>query len=165
MPNREEIRQSFLMAQPMSETDFIHAIQELLNWRLTAKLREGPVLSNPATVKQFLCVHFLGMQHESFVVLFMDTCNQLVAAEELFQGTLCRMTVYPRELLKRALHWNAASVILAHNHPTGEAKPSDIDNWLTKQLKESLEHIEVKVLDHIIVAGTETMSFAEQGLL
>jgi DNA repair protein RadC len=149
----------------MTETDFIDAIHGLLSWRLSAKLREDRALGDPATVKQFMRAYFLGLEHESFVVLFMDARNHLIAAEELFRGTLTRVAVYPREVIKRALHWNACSVIFSHNHPGGEALPSDMDRLFTKQLKEALQHVEVNVLDHIIVADSQTASAAEQGWL
>jgi DNA repair protein RadC len=165
MIQREEALKSHRGSRLLSEADLIQAIQELLTWRLSTKLCGERVLGDPATVKLFLRNHFLGLEHESFVVLFLDSRNHLIEAEELFRGTLTRVMVYPREVIKRTLHWNACSVILSHNHPGGEAVPSDMDRWLTRRLKDALQHIEVNVLDHIIVAGSQTASAAEQGWL
>lgn len=99
------------------------------------------------------------------MVLFLDAQNRLNAAEELFSGTLTQTSVYPREVIKRAMHHNAASVILAHNHPSGVAQQSAADELLTQQLKQALALVDVRVLDHFIVAGNQTLSFAERGLL
>ena len=103
--------------------------------------------------------------HEIFVVVFLDSQNRLLAAEELFRGTLAQTSVYPREVVKTALAHNAAAVIFAHNHPSGVAEPSRADEALTQSLKQALSLVDVKVLDHFIVAGTSTLSFAERGLL
>jgi DNA repair protein RadC len=97
--------------------------------------------------------------------LFLDAQNRLIAAEELFRGTLTQTSVYPREILKRALHHNAAAVILAHNHPSGVTEPSRADELLTRALREALQQVDVRVLDHLIVAGHQSLSFAERGLL
>src|SRR6266705_2171893 len=106
-----------------------------------------------------------GRAHEVFVALFLDAQNRLLAAEELFRGTLTQTSVYPREIVKTALHHNAAGVIFAHNHPSGVAEPSRADELLTQTLKQALSLVEIKTLDHFIVAGTRTVSFAERGLL
>ncbi len=98
-------------------------------------------------------------------MLFLDTQNRLLASEEMFSGTLMQTSVYPREVVKRAMHHNAASVIFAHNHPSGIAQQSQADELITKQLKQALALVDVKVLDHFIVAGNNTMSFSERGLL
>jgi DNA repair protein RadC len=99
------------------------------------------------------------------MVLFLDAQNRVIATEELFSGTLTQTSVYPREVVKRALHHNAAAVIFAHNHPSGVAEPSRADELLTKALKEALALVDVKVLDHFVVAGNVAVSFAERGLL
>ncbi len=99
------------------------------------------------------------------MVLFLDAQNRVIASEEMFRGTLTQTSVYPREVVKRALAHNAAAVILAHNHPSGVAEPSRADEFLTRTLRESLALIDVRVLDHFIVAGNGVVSFAERGLL
>lgn len=99
------------------------------------------------------------------MVLFLDAQNRVLAQEELFSGTLTQTSVYPREVVKRALHHNAASVIFAHNHPSGVAQQSRADELLTTSLKQALALVDIRVLDHFIVAGNSTLSFAEQGLL
>ena len=106
------------------------------------------------------------MQHEVFVALWLDAQNRLIASEELFRGTLTQTSVYPREVVKRALANNAGGVILAHNHPSGLAEPSRADEVLTSSLKQALALVDVRLLDHFIVTGsTEPMSFAERGLI
>ena len=105
------------------------------------------------------------LTREVFFVLFLDAQNRVVTTEEMFSGTLTQTSVYPREVVKRALHHNAASVIFAHNHPSGIAQQSQADELITKQLKEALALVDVRVLDHFIVAGNTTLSFVERGLL
>ena len=105
------------------------------------------------------------LEHEVFAVLFLDTQHRLIEYSELFRGTIDSASVYPREVLKEALRLNAAAVIVSHNHPSGNPEPSAADKSLTKRLREALAMVDVRVLDHIIVGGTETTSFAEQGLL
>ena len=100
-----------------------------------------------------------------FLVMFLDAQNRLNATEEMFSGTLTQTSVYPREVVKRAMHHNAASVIFAHNHPSGVAEQSAADEMLTRQLKDALALVDVRVLDHFIIAGNQTLSFAERGLL
>jgi DNA repair protein RadC len=106
-----------------------------------------------------------GRQQEVFLVLFLDTQHRVIAPEELFHGTLGQTSVYPREVVKRALAHNAAAVILAHNHPSGVAEPSQSDRLLTDALKQALAMVDVRMLDHFVVAGATTLSFAEKGLL
>ena len=105
------------------------------------------------------------LPHEVFVALFLDAQNRVIGIEELFRGTLTQTSVYPREVVKRALHHNAAALIFAHNHPSGVAEPSRADEALTQALKQALALIDVRVLDHFIVAGSGVLSFAERGLL
>ena len=116
-------------------------------------------------VRDYLRLTFGGAEEERFVVLFLDSQNRLIAVEEISRGTLCQTSVYPREVVKRALHWNAAATIFAHNHPSGVAEPSRADEMLTVALKQSLALVDVKVLDHFIVGGSTVMSFAERGLI
>ncbi|WP_140636931.1 JAB domain-containing protein [Methylibium rhizosphaerae] len=123
------------------------------------------LLDNPALVKQYLAVLFAGAERELFAVLFLDAQLCVIAAETLFAGTLTQTSVYPREVVRRALHHNAASVVLAHNHPSGCAEPSRADELLTSTLKSALALIDVRITDHLVVAGSAAVSFAERGLL
>lgn len=123
------------------------------------------VLSSPAVVTQLLQLRFAGQSFESFIVLFLDSQNRLIAAEELFRGTLAQTSVYPREVVKRALHHNAGAVILSHCHPSGVCEPSSSDELLTSALKAALSVVDVRVLDHIVIAGGAHLSFAERGLI
>jgi DNA repair protein RadC len=129
-------------------------------------LTQGPVLNSPTTVREFLRLRIEGLEHEEFHVLWLDTCNRLISAEKLFTGTLAQASVHPREVVKRALSYNAAGCILAHNHPSGSIEPSRFDEILTATLKQALALVDVKVMDHFIVApGAHPVSFAERGLL
>jgi DNA repair protein RadC len=116
-------------------------------------------------VRDFLRLTLLGRDHEVFLAVMLDAQNRVIACEELFRGTLTQTSVYPREVVKCALAHNAAAVILAHNHPSGMAEPSHADEVLTHSLKQSLSLVDIKVLDHFIVAGNSALSFAERGLL
>jgi DNA repair protein RadC len=139
--------------------------RELVSRWISEELIESSVLASPGAVKDFLRLKLRDQSFESFACLFLDAQNRLVAFEELFRGTLTQTSVYPREVVKAALRHNAASVILTHNHPSGVAEPSLQDQALTRTLAEALSLIDVKVLDHIIVAGSSTLSFAERGLI
>ena len=141
------------------------AARELVSRWLNEELRRDCLLSSPASVRDYLRLHFAGQEYESFVVLFLDAQNRLIVAEELFRGTLTQTSVYPREIVKGALRHNAAAVIFAHNHPSGLPEPSRADEMLTVSLKQALSLIDVKVLDHFIVTNSATLSFAERGLL
>lgn len=143
----------------------LQAIFEMCRRALTEQMRERDVLSSPQQVRDYLCLKLGGLKHEVFVVLFLDAQNRVLAQEEMFSGTLTQTSVYPREVLKRALHHNAASVIFAHNHPSGVAEPSRADEVLTATLKQALALVDIRVLDHFIVAANNTLSFAERGLL
>jgi len=132
---------------------------------LVEDMRKGVALTSPEAVRDYLRSLIADLPHETFVVLFLDSQHRLIAAEEMFRGTLAQTSVYPREVVKAALAHNAAAVIFAHNHPSGLAEPSRADELLTRNLKDALELIEVKVLDHFIVAGHQAISFAERGLL
>lgn len=143
----------------------LQAIFEMSRRALSEQLQQNDVLSSPQAVRDYLVLKLGSLTKEVFLVLFLDTQNRLVATEEMFSGSLKSTSVYPREVLKRALHHNAASVIFAHNHPTGIAQQSTADELLTKQLKQALDLVDVRVLDHFIVAGNNTLSFSEKGLL
>lgn len=139
--------------------------RELVMRYLGEEMKARCVLTAPGAVRDFLRIHFAGQEHETFVVLFLDAQNRLIATEELFRGTLTQTSVYPREVVKAALKANAGAVIFSHNHPSGVAEPSRADELLTQNLKQALGLVDVKVLDHFVVAGAATISFAERGLL
>lgn len=139
--------------------------RELVRRWLDEELRRDCVLSAPAAVRDCLRIHFSGREYESFVALFLDAQHRLIAVDELFRGTLSQTSVYPREVVKASLHHNAAAVIFAHNHPSGVAEPSKADEHLTTALKQALALVDVRVLDHFIIAGASILSFAEKGLL
>ena len=144
----------------------LHASVELARRAIVNPMKERNALSSPQAVRDWLRLSLGGLQHEVFVALWLDSQNRLIATEELFHGTLTQTSVYPREVVKRALACNAGSVILAHNHPSGLAEPSAADQMLTSTLKQTLALIDVKVLDHfIITSGAEPLSFAERGLI
>ena len=143
----------------------LQAIFEMSRRALAEEMKQKDVLSSPKKVRDYLSLKLGNEPREIFMVLFLDTQNRVQAQESLFEGTLTQASVYPREIVKRALHHNAASVIFAHNHPSGIVEPSHADEALTKSLKSALDLVDVRVLDHFIVVGNETMSFAEQGLL
>ena len=141
------------------------AVMEIARRALREKLDRGSMLSSPQTVRDYLRLKLQERPHEVFVAVFLDAQNRVLAVEELFRGTLTQTSVYPREVVKRALTLNAGAVIFAHNHPSGVAEPSRSDELLTASLKQALALVDVRVLDHLIVAGTSTVSFAERGLL
>ncbi len=141
------------------------AVMELARRGLTAGLREEPVFTTPQRVKDYLQMRLGALPHEVFAVLFLDAQQRLIACEEMFRGTLTQTSVYPREVVKRALELNTASVILSHNHPSGVLEPSRADELLTQTLKSSLQLVDVRVLDHVVVGRTGALSFAERGLM
>jgi len=143
----------------------LQAIFEMSRRALAEEMQVRDVLSSPRQVRDYLCLKLGALPREVFVVLFLDAQNRVLAQEELFTGTLTQTSVYPREVVKRVLHHNAASVIFAHNHPSGIAQQSRADELLTTALKQALALVDVRVLDHFVVAGNHTLSFAERGLL
>jgi DNA repair protein RadC len=143
----------------------LQAVVEMARRTLSEQIGERDALSSPRAVREFLQLSLGGRPHEVFAMLFLDAQNRLLGSEELFRGTLTQTSVYPREVVKTALRYNAAAVIFAHNHPSGVAEPSRADELLTQTLKQALSLVEIKTLDHFIVAGTRTVSFAERGLL
>lgn len=126
---------------------------------------KGVKLNSPTRVREFLWLKLAGYDHEVFGAIFLDTQHRVIEFSELFHGTLDSASVYPREVVKAALHHNAGAVIFTHNHPSGEPDPSDADRRITQRLKEALGLIEVRVLDHIVVGGSDSVSFAERGYL
>ncbi|MES2547684.1 MAG: DNA repair protein RadC [Pseudomonadota bacterium] len=143
----------------------LQAIFEMSRRALGEQLQQQDVFNSPQQVHDYLCLKLGSLTREVFLVLFLDAQNRLQASEEMFSGSLMQTSVYPREVVKRAIHHNSAAVIFAHNHPSGVAQQSQADEQITKHLKQALSLIDVKVLDHFIVAGNNTMSFSERGLL
>ncbi len=132
---------------------------------LSRRICTTNALTTPCAVRDYLRLLLAGREHEVFVVVLLNAQNRVLSCQELFRGTLTQTSVYPREVVKVALAANAGAVIFAHNHPSGVSEPSRADEMLTQQLKSALALVDVKVLDHFIVAGGECMSFAERGLL
>jgi DNA repair protein RadC len=143
----------------------IAAVIELARRALTQQLAVQPVFERPADVKDYLKLQLGGRGFEVFAVMFLDAQQRLIKLEEMFRGTLTQTSVYPREIVKRALELHAAAVVLAHNHPSGAAEPSRADEYLTQTLKSALALVDVRVLDHMVVGHGELVSFAERGLL
>ncbi|PQO94719.1 hypothetical protein C5614_19240 [Massilia phosphatilytica] len=141
----------------------LQAVMELARRAIAEQLQAGEAFGSPELVKRYLRIKLGGQRHESFVVLFLDVKNRLIADRELFRGTLTQTSVYPREVVIEALDYNAASVILAHNHPSGLPEPSEADLRLTGALVKALSLVDIRVLDHFIVAGPLVHSFAEHG--
>jgi DNA repair protein RadC len=150
--------------QPKVRTK-LQVAKELVRRSLLETLRHRDALSSPASVRDYLRMTLTGRDYEVFMVLFLDAQNRVIESEEMFRGTLTQTSVYPREVVKRSLFNNAAALIFAHNHPSGVAEPSHADEVLTQSLKQALALVDIKVLDHFIVAGSGLMSFAEKGLL
>ncbi len=143
----------------------LQAIFEMSRRALNEQMQVKDILNSPKQVRDYLCLKLGNLTREVFLVLFLDAQNRVITTEEMFSGTLTQTSVYPREVVKRSLYHNAASVIFAHNHPSGVAQQSQADELITKQLKEALALVDVRVLDHFIVAGNTTLSFVERGLL
>ena len=139
--------------------------RELLLRDLHEQMRSTPIMSSPQALRDWLRLHCAGLEHEVFLVLYLDAHHRLIEAEELFRGTLTQTSVYPRELVKGALARNAAALAVAHNHPSGETEPSRADELLTQNLKSALSMVDVRVIDHFVVAGDQILSFAERGLV
>jgi len=132
---------------------------------LHEKLDKGPALQSPKDVTEYLATHFLNREYETFVVIFLDNQHCVISIEEMFRGTINGASVYPREVAYAVLKHKAAACIFAHNHPSGVAEPSMADKAITKRLKDALSTIDIRVLDHFVVAGSKIVSFAERGLL
>lgn len=143
----------------------LQAVMEMARRTLAEDMRAGDALTSPAAVRDYLRLILHGKPYEVFCCVFLDAQNRVIAVEELFRGTLTQTSVYPREIVKRTLALNAAAVILAHNHPSGVAEPSQADRQLTRKLAEALALVDVRVLDHFIVAGASSLSFMEAGQL
>jgi DNA repair protein RadC len=149
----------------LSKASVVKAAVELARRVAREELRRRDVLTSPEAVRDYLRLSLSALPHEAFVGLFLDSQHRLLAADELFRGTLAQTSVYPREVVKAALGHNAAAVIFAHNHPSGVAEPSRADELLTQALKQALALVDIRTLDHFVVAGAQVVSFAERGLL
>jgi DNA repair protein RadC len=143
----------------------LQAVLEMARRHLSASLQTGNALTSPGLVRQYLSARLRHQQREVFAVLLLDNQHRLITYTELFQGTIDSANVYPREVVKEALARNAAAVILAHNHPSGVAEPSQADQRITTRIQAALELVDIRVLDHMVVGDTEVVSFAERGLL
>ena len=143
----------------------LQAVLELARRHYQELMQSGPALLNPQATRDFLHMRLRDLQHEVFCCLYLDNRHRVIAFEELFRGTLDGASVHPREVVKRALAHNAAALILAHNHPSGVAEPSQADELITRRLKEALALVEIRVLDHLVVGDQRCESFAERGLL
>jgi DNA repair protein RadC len=149
---------------PAKRAQFAAAV-ELARRSLQEQLGESSALTSPGAVRDYLRLALGRRGEEVFVCIWLDAQHRVIKTEESFKGTLTQTSVYPREVVKAALGHNAAAVIFAHNHPSGVAQPSQADELLTRTLKDALALVEVKVLDHFVVAGNQALSFAERGLL
>jgi len=149
---------------PAKRAQFAAAL-ELARRSIEGRLKATSALTSPGAVRDFLRMTLGRQPHEVFVCLWLDAQHRVIGCEESFRGTLTQTSVYPREIVKAGLKANAAAVIFAHNHPSGAAQPSRADELLTRNLKDALALVEIKVLDHFVVAGSQAISFAERGLL
>lgn len=145
----------------VSEAQIVEKARDILQ----SQVRDTDALTNPEAVAQYLVAQFAGLEHEVFSILLLDNRHRVLRYEELFRGTIESCSVHPREVVKASLYANAAAIIFSHNHPSGEPEPSRADIQLTKRLTEALGLIDIRVLDHIVVGGIETVSFAQRGLI
>ena len=141
------------------------AVMEIARRAIAQPLAEAPVFEVPSRLKEFVALQLGGLEREVFAVLFLDSRHRLIAFEHLFQGTLHQTAVHPREVVRRAIELNAGAVVLAHNHPSGLAEPSRADEFVTQTLKQALQLIDTRVIDHLVVGQGQVVSFAERGLL
>jgi DNA repair protein RadC len=146
-------------------THKLHIARELWLRRLSAKMRQGPLMNSPEVLRDWLKLYFADLQHEVFVVLYLNAQLALIEAVQHFSGTVDQTSVYPRELVKESLVRNASAVVLAHNHPSRLAEPSRADLRLTQTLRTALDLVSVRVVDHLVVGGDEIVSMAERGLI
>ena len=149
----------------MAKYEQLQAVLELSQRYMQERCQRDAVFNSPNAVYEYLTLQMRGLQQEVFMVLYLDSQNRLVKDEILFYGTINSASVYPREVLKAALKNNAAAIILAHNHPSGIAEPSQADKLITNKLQQALQLVDINVLDHIIVGGETCVSFAQRGLI
>jgi DNA repair protein RadC len=166
MPDPEQaerlfVRGEFDQLRPATATEIIAAARSAM----TRRVRRGVAMDSPSVVREFLAIKLGALEHELFAVLLLDTRHRLIDYVELFRGTVDGASVHPREVVKLALARNAAALVLAHPHPSGAAEPSHADELITQRLVAALALVDIRVLDHIIVAGGEVTSFAERGLI
>jgi DNA repair protein RadC len=147
--------------RPATSEEILSAARSVL----ARTVRRGVSLESPRAVRDYLSVTLGSRPHEMFGVIYLDSRHRLIEWQELFRGTLDGATVHPREVVKEALARNAAACILVHNHPSGVAEPSQADELITRRLKEALSLVEIRVLDHLVVGGSELISLAERGLI
>jgi DNA repair protein RadC len=166
-PLLEADLKTFCEGEGLGEAKFaqLQATTEMARRHLLEKLRRDDVMENPDHTRRYLQSRLRDYPHEVLACLFLDNRHRVIEFEELFQGTINGASVHPREVVKKALKHNAASVILAHNHPSGVAEPSEADRNITQQLIRALALVDVRVLDHLVVGDGETVSFAERGLM
>ncbi len=164
---KRHAQQTLFQELPVYEIDQKLAASKILMSRAMEAdlMRNKTALNSPGAVKEYLRLLIGGLQYEVFVAIFLDTQHRIIVTQEMFRGTLSQTSVYPREVVKAALAHNSAAVIFAHNHPSGICDPSQSDQLLTSTLKQALSLVDVRVLDHIIVGETSTLSFAEKGLI
>lgn len=141
------------------------AALELAKRHLGEALQRGDILNNPVVTKSYLTARLRDYDYEVFACLFLDVRHQLICYEELFRGTIDGASVHPREVVRRALQLNAAALVLAHNHPSGVAEPSDADRRITQRLREALDLVDIRVVDHLVIGDRAAVSFAERGWL
>ena len=158
--------EQFCQSKGLGQAKYVQmqAVVEMSRRYLEEKIQRGDALDNVNDVKNYLKSRLQHYPFEVFSCLFLDNKHRVIEYEELFRGTIDGASVHPREVVRRVLHHNAAAIILAHNHPSGIAEPSQSDMQITSKLKQALEMIDVRVLDHFII-GDEMVSFAERGLL
>ena len=143
----------------------LQAAVEISRRQLTEALRSGPSLASPRATRDFLIARLRDLEHEVFCVLYLDNRHRLIHFEELFRGTIDGASVHPREIVKQSLQWNSAAVIVAHNHPSGIAEPSQADELITQRVKQALAVVDIRLLDHIIIGDGTSVSLAERGIL
>jgi len=160
-------RMRFCRTRGLGDAKFaqLQAVLELARRHLSETLSRGGAIQNPDDTKRYLRARLREYPYEVFACLFLDTRHRVIACEELFRGTIDGASVHPREVLRRALEHNAAALILAHNHPSGIAEPSQADRRITERLREVMALVDIQVLDHIVVGDQESVSFAERGWL
>ncbi|MGH1432572.1 MAG: JAB domain-containing protein [Neptuniibacter sp.] len=146
----------------MTDDDIIERALTILESRLQ---KAGYAVTGTELASTYLKMHLAGLEYESFRVMFLNAQHELISFREMFRGTIDGASVYPREVVKAALHFNAAAVILSHNHPSGNPQPSQADRNITERLVDALQLVDIRVLDHIVVGGNKTCSFAEAGMM
>jgi DNA repair protein RadC len=166
-PLLEADRDAFCQGPGLGDAKYaqLQAVMEMSRRHLAHELQRGDALTSPALTRRFLAAKLRHLPHEVFACLFLDNRHRVLHFEELFRGTIDAASVYPREVVKRALACNAAAVIIAHNHPSGVAEPSGADRQITRRLQEALALVDIRVLDHMVIGDGEPVSFAERGLI